>query len=161
VTIGFLHLFYHLMWHKHISAALAVSFLIGGGIWLLIFAWSELQTARRLEKSSAVVEGRVISSSTQKLSKGGQYSTLVVEYTPAGHPPVTRKFAVNSDDYTAAQSTGKARVTYAPEAPQISRVRTKSFCSSATSHGSAAPKACPIRAWGFQPQEPGTTQGEC
>jgi hypothetical protein len=50
-----------------------------------------VKAAQRLEQNSAVVEGRVLSSSSRALSK-------------------------------AAQATGKAKVTYLPEDPQVSRV---------------------------------------
>ena len=110
------------MWRHHSKVILIVGFLVGVGIWLLNFGWGYVQTARRLDQSSAVVEGRVISSSTQRLSRGGQYSTLVVEYTPANHPTITKEFAVDSDDYESAQATGKAKVTYLPKDPKLSRV---------------------------------------
>jgi Protein of unknown function (DUF3592) len=110
------------MWQQHFKAILIISFLLGVGIWLLCFGWNYVQEDQRLEQSSAVVEGRVISSSTRRLSKGGQSSTLVVEYVTPNHPAITKKFDVDSDDYQAAKETGKARVTYLPENPQVSRV---------------------------------------
>lgn len=112
----------HLMWQHHFKAILISTFLLGVGIWLLCLGWNHVQTDQRLEKSSATVEGRVISSSTKRGSRGGQYSALVVEYNPANHPAITKEFDVDSDDYKSAQATGKAKVTYLPEEPQISRV---------------------------------------
>ena len=110
------------MWQHHFKAILISTFLLGVGIWLLCFGWNYMQTDQRLEKSSAVIEGRVISSSTKRGSRGGQYSALVVEYKPADSPAIRKEFDVGSSDYQAAQETGKARVTYLPEDPQVSRV---------------------------------------
>ena len=112
----------HLMWQHHFKAILISTFLLGVGIWLLCFGWNDVQTDQRLAKSSATVEGRVISSSTKRGSRGGQYSALVVEYKPADSPAIRQEFDVGSSDYQAAQETGKARVTYLPEEPQVSRV---------------------------------------
>lgn len=110
------------MWQQHFKAILISIFLLGAGIWLLSFGWTQVQTDQRLEKSSATVEGHVISSSTTRGSRGGQYSALVVEYQPAGSPAIRKEFDVGSSDYQAAKETGKARVTYLPEDPQVSRV---------------------------------------
>jgi hypothetical protein len=110
------------MWQQNFKAILTITFLIGVGIWLLNFGWTQVQTAQKLEQSSAVVEGRVISSSTKRGSRGGQYSALVVEYKPADYPAIRKEFDVGSSDYQAAKETGKARVTYLPEDPQVSRV---------------------------------------
>jgi hypothetical protein len=110
------------MWQQNFKAILATTFLIGVGIWLLSFGWTQVQTAQKLEQSSAVVEGRVISSSTTKGSRGGQYYALVVEYKPADYPVITKNFDVGSSDYRTAKETGTARVTYLPENPQVSRV---------------------------------------
>jgi hypothetical protein len=116
------HTFSPPMWQHHFKAFLITSFLLGVGLWLTIFGWSYVQTDQRLKQSSAVVEGRVVSSSTYKLSRGGQSSALVVKYTPPNHPTITKKFDVSSGDYQTAQATGKAKVTYFPEDPQVSRV---------------------------------------
>lgn len=110
------------MWQQHFKTTLIISFLLGVGIWLLCFGWGYVQTDQRLEKNSAAVEGRVISSSSRRLSKGGQSLTLIVEYVPKDHVAITKEFDVDSSDYKSAQATGKARVTYLPEDPQISRV---------------------------------------
>jgi hypothetical protein len=110
------------MWQHHFKAILISTFLLGVGIWLLSFGWGHVQTDQRLEKSSATVEGLVISSSTRRGSRGGQYSALVVEYKPADSPAIRKEFDVGSSDYQAAKETGKARVTYLPEDPQVSRV---------------------------------------
>ena len=107
---------------QQFKVILIITFLLGVGIWLLSFGWTHVQTDQRLEKSSAEVDGRVISSSSHRLSKGGHSFTLVVEYTPQNHGPITKGFDVDGSDYTAAQETGKARVTYQPEDPQVSRV---------------------------------------
>ena len=112
----------HLMWQHHFKAILISTFFLGVGIGLLSFGWTHVQTDQRLEKSSATVEGRVISSSTKRGSRGGQYSALVVEYKPADSPAIRKEFDVGSSDYQAAQETGKARVTYLPDDPQVSRV---------------------------------------
>lgn len=110
------------MWQQQFKAILIITFLLGVGIWLLSFGWTHVQTDHRLEKSSAEVDARVISSSSRRLSKGGQSFTLVVEYAPQNHGPITKEFDVDGSDYTVAQETGKARVTYLPEDPQVSRV---------------------------------------
>ena len=110
------------MWQHHFKAFLITGFLLGVGLWLTSFGWSYVKSDQRLNQSSAVVEGRVVSSSTYKLSRGGQSSTLVVKYTPPNHPPITKAFDVSSGDYQTAQDTGKAKVTYSPEDPQVSRV---------------------------------------
>jgi|JI9StandDraft_2_1071091.scaffolds.fasta_scaffold652207_1 uncharacterized membrane protein YphA (DoxX/SURF4 family) len=110
------------MWLQHLKAFLITIFLLGVGIGLLSFGWTQVQTDQRLEKSTATVEGRVISSSTKRGSRGGQYSALVVEYKPVDSPAIRKEFDVGSSDYHAAKETGKARVTYLPEDPQVSRV---------------------------------------
>lgn len=110
------------MWLQHFKAILIISFLLGVGIWLLSFGWNYVQADQRLEQSSAVVEGRVISSSSRPLYKGGQSLALVVEYVPKNHAAITKEFYVDSDDYKYAQDTGNAKVTYWPEDPQVSRV---------------------------------------
>ena len=110
------------MWQQNFKAILTITFLIGVGIWLLFFGWTQVQTAQKLEQSSAVVEGRVLSSSTKRGSRGGQYYALVVEYKAADYPAIRKEFDVGGSDYQAAKETGKARVTYLPEDPQVSRV---------------------------------------
>ena len=110
------------MWQQNFKAILTTTFLIGVGVWLLFFGWTQVQTAQKLEQSSAVVEGRVLSSSTKKGSRGGQYYALVVEYKPADDPAIRKEFDVGGSDYQTAKETGKARVTYLPEDPQVSRV---------------------------------------
>lgn len=112
----------HLMWQQHFKITLIISCLLGVGIWLLRIGWNDVQTDQRLERSSAVIEGRVISSTSRPLSKGGQSLTLVVEYLPKNHAAITKEFDVDSGDYRSAQATGKAKVTYLPEDPQVSRV---------------------------------------
>ncbi len=112
----------HLMWQHHFKAILISTFLLGVGIGLLSFGLMHVQTDQRLAKSSEVIEGRVISSTSRPLSKGGQSLTLVVEYVPKNHVAITKEFDVDSGDYKSAQATGKAKVTYLPEDPQVSRV---------------------------------------
>lgn len=110
------------MCQQHFKKTLIISFLMGVGIWFLCFGWEYVKTDQKLEKSSAVVEGRVISSSSRPLSKGGQSLAIVVEYVPKNHAAITKEFDVDSGDYKSAQASGKARVTYLPEDPQVSRV---------------------------------------
>lgn len=103
-------------------AALVIVSLNAGGIWLLGFGWLHVRDAQRLDQSSAVVEGRVISHSTRTLSKGGQSSILAVEYTPTNQPMITKEFDVGSKDYDSSVATGKANVTYWPDDPHVSRI---------------------------------------
>jgi hypothetical protein len=110
------------MWQTRIKAILITTFLLGTGLWLFVFSWTWVQDARRLDESSAMVEGRVISSSAKRLSRGGHSYTLVVEYAPVKHATITKEFDVGGGDFTTAQETGKAKVTYVPQEPQISRV---------------------------------------
>ena len=104
------------------KALLITIFLLGAGLGLLGFGWGHVREHQRLDQSSAVAEGRVISSDTRPLSRGGQSSTLAVEYTPPNHAAITKTFDVNGDDFRMAQATGKVKVTYWPEEPRVSRV---------------------------------------
>lgn len=110
------------MRQEHFVATLVTAFLVGGGLFLFYFGWDDLTTLQRLEQRSAVTEGRVIAKATRALSRGGQSSTLVVEYQPAGHPVITKTFDVDGPTYRAAVASGKARVTYHPEEPAISLI---------------------------------------
>jgi hypothetical protein len=110
------------MWQTRFKAILVTAVLLGVGPWLFLFSWNHLQDASRLDQSAAVVEGHVIRSSSERLSKGGHSYTLVVEYIPANHAPITKEFDVDGGDFTTARETGKAKVTYVPEEPEISRV---------------------------------------
>ncbi|MBL9153844.1 MAG: DUF3592 domain-containing protein [Verrucomicrobiales bacterium] len=101
---------------------LITTFLIGTGIWLIYFGWTRVQADQRLDQSSAVTSGRVVDAASRALSKGGQSSSLTVEYTPAGHAPITRKFDVDGRAYRSGVESGMVQVTYLPEEPQVARV---------------------------------------
>lgn len=102
--------------------ALVITCLIGGGLWLLASGGAHVLAEQKLRQSSAVVEGRVLGAASHTLSKGGQALELDVEYTPPGHPAITRTFDVDSAGYKAALASGRALVTYCPQAPEVSRV---------------------------------------
>jgi Protein of unknown function (DUF3592) len=110
------------MQQKKLQWLLVTGFLIGVGAWLLGFSWLYVQKHERLEKSSVVVDGRMISSAKHPLSRGGQTYTLVVEYKPAEHPAITKEFDVDGTDYKEALDTGKTKVSYLPEDPHVSLV---------------------------------------
>jgi len=110
------------MWQQQTKFILIVSSLLGMGGWVTHFGWTRVQEDQRLVQSSAVTEGRVVSSASRALAKGGQSLTVVAEYVPKGHAAITKEFDVDSGDYKSAQATGRVTVTYAPEEPQISRV---------------------------------------
>lgn len=101
---------------------LVIATLIGMGVGLLGFGWNRVRTDRLLDQSSAATEGRVIDSWVHTGSRGGEWPTLVVEYSPAAHEPVTRNFDVNQTTYQTALETRKVTVHYFPEHPRISRV---------------------------------------
>ena len=101
---------------------LIISVLAGVGIWLMAFGWSEVNVNQRLDQSSATIEGRVIDANTRELSKGGQSSTLVVEYAPGNQAAITRTFDVDGATYRKALATGRAMVSYLPGDPRVSRV---------------------------------------
>ncbi len=105
-----------------LQVILIVISLCGCGVWLLGFGWMQVSAERRLAKMSAEVEGRVIGHSTRPLSKGGRSSTLLIEYMPPNLPPITKEFDVDAADYRSGVATGKAKVTYLPADPQVSRV---------------------------------------
>ena len=111
----------HLLKEKILKTVITV-FLFGGGLWLLATSGSSVLVEQKLQQSSAVVEGRVIDGSSRRLSKGGQSLRLVVEYVPAGHGPITRTFDVDTGDYQEAMASRRARVTYHPADPEVSRV---------------------------------------
>jgi hypothetical protein len=96
--------------------------LLGVGLWLMISGWTAVRTDQRLDQSSVVTSGRVVDGATRALAKGGQSSTLVVEYTPAGQAPITRKFDVDGSTHRSGLGTGTVEVTYLPEDPQVARV---------------------------------------
>jgi hypothetical protein len=101
---------------------LVIVILTGAGGSLLAFGLHRARTWRLLDRNAAVAEGIVIDASTRSLAKGGQSSTLVVEYAPQNHKPITRNFDVDGDTYRASMESGKASVTYLPDQPEISRV---------------------------------------
>lgn len=105
-----------------VQLVLVILFLFGTGFWLTSIGWQEIQMARKLDQNAAMVEGRVLENESHALSKGGQSSTLVVEYVPPGHPAITKTFQVDSADYKKGRDTGRAKVTYLPAAPEVSRV---------------------------------------
>ncbi len=104
------------------KAVLIIVTLIGMGIGLSGFGWSRVRTDRLLDQSSDATEGRVVDSSVYKGSRGGEWPTLVVEYSPGEHGPITRSFDVDRSTYQTALATGKVRVSYRPEDPRISRI---------------------------------------
>jgi hypothetical protein len=110
------------MSHHGLKAFLCITFLLLVGIYLMASGWTRLKTDRQLDHRSAVIEGRVLDGYVSKGMRGGQWSHLVVEYQPANHAPITRKFDVDGETYKAALDTRKATVTYLPEDPQVSRM---------------------------------------
>ncbi|MCB1889848.1 MAG: hypothetical protein KDH20_19735 [Rhodocyclaceae bacterium] len=103
-------------------AWLVIAFLLGGGAYLTTSGWDNVYTLHRLEQASSAVEGRVLGKATRALSRGGQSWTLVVEYQPEGHPPLTKTFDVNGSTYRAAVASGVVRVTYHPDDPEVSLI---------------------------------------
>lgn len=110
------------MFPRFLKPLLITASLIGAGLWLMISGWTAVRTNQRLDQSSAVTSGRVVDAATRALSKGGQSSTLTVEYTPAGHAPVTREFDVDGRAYRSGVETGSVQVTYLPADPRVARV---------------------------------------
>lgn len=96
--------------------------LIGVGSWLLATGWSAVDASRRLDEGAATVEGRVLDAATEELSKGGQSSTVTVEYIPGQAPAIIRKIDVDGTDYRAARASGKVQVSYLPDDPQVCRI---------------------------------------
>jgi hypothetical protein len=92
------------------------------GVGLTVFGWNRVRTDRLLDRSSAPTEGRVVDSWVHTGSRGGEWPTLVVEYSPAAHEPLTRNFDVDSSTYRTALETRKVTVHHLPEDPRISRV---------------------------------------
>jgi hypothetical protein len=110
------------MSQERFAPTLVISFLIGMGLWLSYFCWGHIDTSQRLEQSSVVIEGRVMSNATRSIGKRGQSFTLVVEYLPAKHPAITKEFDVDGSTYTSALASSKAKVTYLPEDPKVSLI---------------------------------------
>lgn len=110
------------MWRTNFRISLIATFLLGGGAVLVTVSWNHLLTHHRIDEKSEQTDGRVLDSSSSPLSKGGQTFTLCVEYQPRGHSAITKTFEVTSEEYKAATATGKTRVAYWPDDPQISRV---------------------------------------
>lgn len=110
------------MFFQHTKPVLITATLIGIGIWLLGFGWTRVRADRLLDQRSATTEGRVTDGWISTGSRGGKWSTLVVEYVPPLHAPITRNFDVNATTYETGLATRKVTVTYLPEDPRISRV---------------------------------------
>lgn len=104
------------------KAVLITTTLLGMGIGLMIFGWSRVRADRLLDQSSIATEGRVVDSRVYKGSRGGEWPTLVVEYSPEAHGPITRDFDVDKSTYQTALETGKVMVSYWPGDPKIGRV---------------------------------------
>jgi hypothetical protein len=104
------------------KAILIITTLIGMGVGLTAYGWNRVRTDRLLDRSSAPTEGRVVDSWVYTGSRGGEWPTLVVEYSPAAHEPLTRNFSVDPSTYRTALETRKVTVHYLPEDPRISRV---------------------------------------
>lgn len=107
---------------QRFKAVLITATLVGLGIGLMVFGWKRVRADGLLDQNSAATEGRVIDSSVYTGSRGGEWPSLVVEYSPPEHEPVTRKFPVSRSIYQAALETGTAMVHYWPDDPRISRV---------------------------------------
>ena len=107
---------------RFLKPLLITTSLIGAGLWLIISGWTAVRTDQRLDQSSVVTSGRVVDGETRALAKGGQSSTLVVEYTPAGHDPITREFDVDGRTLRSGLESGTVEVTYLPEDPHVARV---------------------------------------
>ena len=105
-----------------IKPVLIIAFLMSMGTWLLTFGWTRVRTDQQLDRRSAVTEGRVVDGSTHRLSKGGQTSTLIVEFVPDQQAAITREFDVDRSTYQSGLDSGKVTVTYLPEDPRVSRV---------------------------------------
>ena len=104
------------------KAILIITTLIGMGVGLTAFGWNRVRTDRLLDRSSAATEGRVVDSWVYTGSRGGEWPTLVVEYAPPAHEPLTRNFSVDSSTYRTALETRKVTVHHLPGDPRISRV---------------------------------------
>jgi hypothetical protein len=107
---------------QRFKAVLITAALVGLGIGLMVFGWKMVRTDGLLDQNSAAIEGRVIDSSVYTGSRGGEWPSLVVEYSPPEHEPITRKFPVGQSTYRAALETRTAMVRYWPDDPRISRV---------------------------------------
>ena len=107
---------------KTFKAVLIIVTLIGMGIGLIIFGWNRVRTDRLLDQDSDTTEGKVIDSWVHTGSRGGEWPTIVVEYSPAGSQPITRNFDVNQSTYQTALDTRKVTVHFWPDDPKISRV---------------------------------------
>jgi len=110
------------MTRRTIEPLLCISAVIMIGTGLMVFGWSRARADVLLDRRNAVIEGRVIDGLVSTGMRGGQWSHLVVEYRPANHSPITRKFDVDAATYRTSLDTRKATVTYLPEDPHVSRV---------------------------------------
>jgi len=107
---------------RNLELLLCLSTVLILGIGLMAFGWSRARTDVRLDQRNAIIEGKVMDGSISTGMRGGQWSQLEVEYQPANHSPVRRRFDVDSRTYKAGLDNRKVTVTYLPEDPQISRV---------------------------------------
>jgi len=107
---------------QRFKSVLITATLVGLGIGLMVFGWTTVRADSLLDKNSAAIEGRVIDSSVYTGSRGGEWPSLVVEYSPPEHEPITRKFPVGQSTHQAALQTRTAMVHYWPDDPRISRV---------------------------------------
>ncbi len=107
---------------KTFKAVLIIVTLVGMGIGLVIFGWNRVRTDRILDKNSDTIEGRVVDSWVHTGSRGGEWPTIVVKYSPPGNQPITRNFDVNQSTYQTALETRKVTVHYWPDDPNISRI---------------------------------------
>jgi hypothetical protein len=108
--------------HHTFKALLCISTVLLIGIGLTVFSWNRVRSDQLLDQQSAVIEGKVTEGWVTKGQRGGQWSTLVVEYQPAGHPMIKRKFDADRVTYDTGLETKKVAVTYFPEDPGIARV---------------------------------------
>lgn len=104
------------------KALLITVTLLGMGFGLMGFGWNMVRTDGLLDQKSTATEGRVIDSSVYTGSRGGEWPSLVVEYSPTAHEPITRKFEVDRSTYQTALETKRVVVNYWPDDPRISRV---------------------------------------
>lgn len=104
------------------KVVLITTTLFGMGIGLAGYGWNKVRTDRLLDERSDTVEGRVVDSWVHTGSRGGEWPTIVVEYSPPAHGPITRNFDINQSTYQTALETRKVTVNYWPEDPRISRV---------------------------------------
>jgi hypothetical protein len=108
--------------HHTFKPLLCISTVLLIGIGLTSFSWNRVRTDQLLDQRNSVIEGKVINGWITKGQRGGQWSTLEVEYQPASHPLIKREFDADRATYEAGLETRKVAVTYFPEDPGIARV---------------------------------------